>query len=328
MFHFVCLFAAAVVLAGPPGSAAQTSGGTCAVGKVESCAFATKSLPPAFQVPKRFADGYKLFQAGANLIPEAVVVKSVVRLGQPQIGITVKEADGLYKDLDGVYSQIAADPLFHDVPSALPYCLSDKRPSQGHYFAFFPEKIGDGTQSIVFLHGFGGNFLFYIYLLKEEFPKSVILVPSWGAGWSDGTMQYLDDMYKDVKLKHSFLVRQPCLMAISAGGPAGFRLYNRQPDRFSCLVSLASAPSAMTVPSLKEDLKILMVNGRQDTRFKIARVQETADEIAVRVPHFEMHVVEGDHFFLLSKRDETFRAIKAFLQKETVEESGGQTATK
>jgi pimeloyl-ACP methyl ester carboxylesterase len=129
-------------------------------------------------------------------------------------------------------------------------------------------------------------------------------------------MQYLDDMYKDVKRKRSLSIRKPCLMAISAGGPAGFRFYNEQPDRFSCFVSIASAPSLDIVPRLKGNLKILMVNGRQDSGFRIAQVQAIASKLAMRLPHFQFHIVDGDHFFLLAKREETFRVIKAFLEKE------------
>ena len=293
--------------------AGQAISGPQAVGKVKSCDFPTQSLPPPFRVPKQFVEGYKLFRAGGAYVPERIAVKSVVLMGNSQIGLTPKETQGLYASLDRVYDSISSDALFQNVTSALPYCLADTRPSHGHYFAYYPEKLTDDTQVIVFLHGFGGNFLFYTYLLKEEFPNAVVLLPSWSGSWHDGTMQYLDDMYKDVLQKKSFSIRKPCLMAISAGGPAGFRLYNAQPDRFSSYVSIASAPSTIIVPALKENLKILMVNGRQDSGFRIARVQSIASKLAERLPYFQSHVLDGDHFFLLSKREETFRVIKAFL---------------
>jgi predicted esterase len=296
--------------------AGQAIGGPDAIGRVESFTFPTRSLPPPFQVPTRFAEGYKLFQAGGNLLPEETIVKSVVVMGTPQIGLAAKEAKGLYANLDHVYDSISSDALFKGINSALPYCLSDKRASHGHYFAYYPATVTDDTQVIVFLHGYGGNFLFYAYLLKEEFPHAIVLVPSWSASWQDGTMQYLDDMYKDVKRKRSLAIPRPCLMAISAGGPAGFRLYNEHPDRFSCLVSLASAPPLKAVPELNDKLKILMVNGKQDSGFRIAHVQLLASKLSQRLPHFEFHVVDADHFFLLSKREETFRVVKAYLAKE------------
>jgi hypothetical protein len=284
------------------------------LGKIESCNFPTTSLPPAFRPPAQFADGYRLFLAAGAMVPEAVTVKSVVLAG-PMLGLSAGATKRLYADLDKVYDKIAADPLFAGIPSVLPYCLADERPTQGHYFAYYPPKIPENPRVIVFLHGFGGNFLFYAYLLKEEFPDAVILVPSWGASWADGTMQYLDDIYKDVKRRTSLSIRKASLMAISAGGPAGFRLYNERPEQFSCFVSIASAPSQAIVPQLKTDLRILMVNGKRDTGFPIGVVESIAARLAKRVPGFHIHLIDGDHFFLLSHRDETFRTIKAFLPK-------------
>jgi len=293
-----------------PGEDAQ------AVGTVESCSFATRSLPSAFRAGKEFAEGYRLFQAGATYLPEGITVKSVILLYHGRVGLTGDASRRLYAELDQVYDKISVDPLLKNVPSALPYCLADKRPSEGHYFAYYPKKIAKDTRAIVFLHGFGGNFLFYTYLLKEEFPDAVILLPSWGPSWHDGTKQYLDDMVQDMQRKKSLSIRAPCLMAISAGGPAGFRLYHEQPERFACYVSIASAPPPLIVPRLQSGLKILMVNGRQDSGFRIAGVQSIAAQLAERLPRFHFHVIDGDHFFLLSKRAETFRAIKAFLTKE------------
>ena len=263
-------------------------------------------------MPKQFADGYKLFQAGGALLPEQVTVKSVVLMGRSETGRP--------KDFTRAWTKCTA--AFRQTRSSRTLALSCRTAcptsgrARGHYFAYYPEKVTDQTPAIVFLHGFGGNFLFYTYLLKEEFPKAVVLVPSWGASWGDGTMQYLDDMYKDVKRRKSFSVRKPCLMAISAGGPAGFRLYNAKPDRFACYVSLASAPALKIVPELKDNLKILMINGKQDSGFKVTYVESLASKMAERLPHFQLHVVDGDHFFLLSKREETFRIIKKFVEKE------------
>jgi pimeloyl-ACP methyl ester carboxylesterase len=306
-------------------AAGQVSGGPHAVGRIESCNFATQSLPPPFRAPRQFADGYKIFQAGGAFIPERITVESVVLMDNSQIKLTAKETQGLQASLDHVYTNISSDALFKNVGSALPYCLADKRPTHGHYFAYFPEKVSDDTPVIVFLHGFGGNFLFYTYVLKEEFPGAVVLVPSWGASWHDGTMQYINDMYKDVKQKRSISVHKPVLMAISAGGPAGFRLYNERPDRFACYVSIASAPPSGTVSELKHDLKILMVNGRQDSGFRIARVQSVASKLAERLPYFQFHVLDGDHFFFLSRREDTFRVIKAFLGKVASGRTEGQS---
>lgn len=283
---------------------------------VESRNFETKSLPQPFKPPKQLAEGYQLFQASGAFLPEATVVKSVVAVGDSRIGLPAGAKQRLSADLDAVYGRISTDPLLKNIASALPYCLNDKRPTQGHYFAYYPGRPKDARSTIIFLHGFGGNFLFYTYLLKEEFPNAVILLPSWGSSWRDGTTQYLDDMLKDVRRRRSIPLGKPWLMAISAGGPAGFRLYNQQPSRFSGLVSLASAPSQTIIPKLNENLKILMLNGREDNAFPIAAVERTASRLRERLPMFEAYTLPGDHFFLLSHQAETFRRIREFLEEK------------
>jgi len=290
--------------------------GTRIKGTVESCSFATQSLPPPFRVGKPFAEGHWLFQAAGPFVPEQITVKSVVLLGSSRIGLNRESADRLYGNLDQVYRDISKDPLLQKIPSALPYCLADRRPAQGHYFAYYPTTIAENTPVIVFLHGFGGNFLFYTHLLKEEFPDAVILVPSWSGSWYDGTMQYLEDMYQDVRRRMPVSIGRPWLMAISAGGPAGFRLYQERPQSFSCLVSIASAPPRAVVPKLRNDSEIFMINGKDDLGFRIAAVESIAAQLSARLPRFRLHVVDGDHYFLLSHREETFREIKAFLRSE------------
>jgi pimeloyl-ACP methyl ester carboxylesterase len=193
LIHLVLVSAAA-------GPGAHADGVSRAVGRIESCDFSTRSLPPPFPVPKRFADGYQLFQAVGPLVPEEITVKSVI-------------------------------------------------------------------------------------------------------------------LNKDVEQRISLSIRKPCLMAISGGGPAGFRLYQAGPERFSCLVSLASAPPRAIVRALNDDARILMVNGKRDSGFPINGVQSIATQLAERLPHFQLHVLDDDHFFLLSKREETFRVVKAFWAK-------------
>jgi pimeloyl-ACP methyl ester carboxylesterase len=293
----------------------QARGDEPTTGRVVSCDFATRSLPPAFRPPDNFANGYKLFQVAGQYLPEEYTVKGVVLLGRSRVRLTDAASRTLYTGLDQVYRAITADPLFQNVRSALPYCLSNQRPTHGHYFAYYPGKLTPDTPTIIFLHGFGGNFHFYIYLLKEEFPGAVILAPSWDGSWRDGTAEYLDDMEKDVKRRTSHVVRRPYLMAISAGGPAGFRLYNAQPERFSCYVSLASIPPQATVPGLKTTLRTLMLNGKRDSGVPIGAVESIARELAGRLPDFRFRALDGDHFFMLLEREKTFRIIKSFMTK-------------
>jgi pimeloyl-ACP methyl ester carboxylesterase len=142
------------------------------------------------------------------------------------------------------------------------------------------------------------------------------VLPSWGASWYDGTAQYLDDMQKDLLRRRRITLGKPWLMGISAGGPKGFQLYDAQPQRFAGYVSVASTPPLVLVRKMKPELRILMLNGKLDKGFRPEHAQWVADQLSPRLPHFQLHLIDADHFLMLSKREETFRAIKDFMQKE------------
>ena len=83
-----------------------------------------------------------------------------------------------------------------------------------------------GEPVVLFLHGYGGNFQFYTWVLKEEFPDAVILTPSWGMSWHRGSATYLKEMIADAEKQVGVSLDRPWLMGISAGGRGGFALYN------------------------------------------------------------------------------------------------------
>jgi pimeloyl-ACP methyl ester carboxylesterase len=92
-------------------------------------------------------------------------------------GLKPKEEQlkNLTEHVNTAYKKIESDPEFIGINSALPYCFAVKKHKEGHCFIYFPEKITANTKSIVFLHGYGGNFLFYTWVLKETFPNFIIM---------------------------------------------------------------------------------------------------------------------------------------------------------
>ena len=137
MLQLVSYLACVSVLAAPAGQVADKPH---AAGKVESCSFQTRSLPPPFQVPKRFAEGYKLFQAAGDLVPEETVVKEAILMGKSQLGLTEKETQGLSANVDQVYRNIASDALFKNVPSALPIVWPTSGPRTGIILRIFRKR--------------------------------------------------------------------------------------------------------------------------------------------------------------------------------------------
>jgi pimeloyl-ACP methyl ester carboxylesterase len=213
-----------------------------------------------------------------------------------------------------VYTRIYSDSDFASVSSALPYCFATRRHSQGHYFMYRPDKLPEDPACIVFLHGYGGNFMFYTWVLKEEFPDAIILVPSWSVSWAHGSSLYLRDMLKDAERRTGVSLERPWLMGISAGGYGGFSIYNRCSSHFRGYVCIASAPANAVAYALKPDLRILMLNGLDDAMAPIAVVRRQAGLVKKRgISFFRYRELDGNHFFLLSNRKATFDAIRAFM---------------
>jgi hypothetical protein len=88
------------------------------------------------------------------------------------------------------------------------------------------------------------------------------------------------------------------------------------PDAFSGYVCLASLPGTFVAPRLRPDLKILMLNGTSDAMVPIKLARKQAELARRAVPTLSAKETEGDHFFLLSQREETFGAIREFIKAE------------
>lgn len=253
---------------------------------------------------------------GLQTLPEGLLVTGALQFGGQTLGLSCGQSANLSELLTNAYSHIYADPAFTNVSSALPYCFSVQTHTNGHYFLYHPKDMPPEPKAIVFLHGYGGNFQFYIWALKEAFPTAVIMAPSWGVSWHRGSSQYVKDMIRDCEERLGIQIKRPWLMAISAGGRGGFALYNQMPTRFHGYVCLASAPETSVAQNLRQNLKILMLNGTNDPMVPIGVARQQAALAKRRVTRLELVEINGNHFFFLSHRDEMFGIIRRFMGPE------------
>jgi pimeloyl-ACP methyl ester carboxylesterase len=189
--------------------------------------------------------------------------------------------------------------------------ISQEVRRDGHYFLYRPANVEPQTPRIVFLHGFGGNFHYYTWMMKQAFPGAVVIAPSYGIAWSREARTYLDEVLANAEQRLGVPIRRPWLVALSAGGPAGFEFYNATPDRFRGLICLASCPHPDQVATLKPGLNVLMINGVRDDRFPIDVVRKTIAPLHLQAIELE----DADHFFLLTDREHTIRLMKNFLDR-------------
>jgi len=280
---------------------------------VKSLRFATENPPPATALPPQLQAQGAFFHIGLRSLPERTLVANGLRLG-PQFGLEPKQIAGLGPLLDQCYADMQSDPAFRGLPSALPYGFSPAAPTNGHYFVSTPAQLPEEPMCIVFLHGWGGNFQFYIWSLRQQFPNAVILVPSWGISWVGGSPEYIAEMLEHARKRLKRPLAKPWLIGISAGGRGGFSIYDKMSDKFGAFICIANAPTSPDAKKLRPDLRILMVNGTEDTLVPEAVAARQARLAHRRVRLFRYHKIEkGTHFFLLERPKETYGAIRKFM---------------
>ncbi len=289
--------------------------GVAQAGQVESRYFPTDEVLPLFEPPPSLEREYALFQKSLPFLSEGLVVLSVISFGAQETDVSPQQQQALMAGFNDVYLNIAHDEAMRRVPHSLAYSYQSVTPTQGHYYAYWPEHVTPDTPSIIFLHGFGGNFLYYTWLLKEEFPDAIILLPTYTYSWFDGSLDYLREAEADFEARHpGVAIDDPWLIALSAGGPAGFRLYNAAPDDFAGFVCLASAPLGLRARDFKRDLNIYMLNGATDDRIDIDDVRQMAKQFQRQIPGLKYQELPGDHFFMLTDRKETFERVRSYME--------------
>lgn len=250
-----------------------------------------------------------LLEQSLQSVPEPLLVQAVLGAG-PQVGLTADQQQSLAQKFTKTYSDISRDVQMSHLPTALPYCLSSRPVKDGHYFLYVPPKRTAKTETILFLHGFGGNFLFYLKILKDEFPDHMIVIPSWGATWANGNSRYIREVYHDIRQRFRIAISTAHLMSISGGGAISFEIYNSNHWWFSDLTVFASMPRNHAIRSFREDLKILMINGSKDSRFPISNVQRSFATLKNRVPGANLETIDSDHFFFISQIPEWRNIIR------------------
>jgi len=158
------------------------------------------------------------------------------------LGLPTDQSAQLHGLLTKRYDAISKDSLYGKAPSALPYCFSKVKPRFGYASMYVPDNVSDDTPVILFLHGYGGSFLYYQEYLSSEFPDHIIICPAFGIGCSKISSEYLAGCMAAASKKVGVKFTTPVLIGLSAGGFGGFREYVRTPSRYKGYICIAAYP--------------------------------------------------------------------------------------
>jgi len=267
--------------------------------------------PPQFTPPA--SDYLPAFRLGLAALPEAALV--ALALSQPALlGLTPQQAAEMRAPVAARYALIAQSPVYSTAPSALPYCFADKRPARGLALVHVPEGADVQTPVMVFLHGYGGSFLWYQHLLAEHFPRHVIICPVYGICPATIPPEYVEECVQAVSTRLGRPVVQPALLGLSAGGTGVCDLFTRHPGRFERMVCLASYPPTDLLQRFPPAGKTLFIAGSDEFFVKSGDFMRRVRAVHQRAPATEGFVVPGaDHFFLLTHADVTMQRLRGFL---------------
>ena len=212
------------------------------------------------------------------------------------------------------------------------------RTAGGHFFAYLPQRTGEGRLgAVVFLHGNGGNFKIFPWVFREfcERNRLAIICPTygfgfWGAGGVEAVRMVLDDAVRtyDLDPKRLFLA------GLSDGGVGVTRAAAGLPGRFRGLVyfSATMRPNDLQGERFRiaaSGLPILVIQGGRDWS-----VTPRSVEAGVQIMRgwgaevtFKVFAEEG-HFALFNKLEEILKILEQWLTERERHESGADIPTR
>jgi len=284
------------------------------------------------RVQNRYDDGawhYQRFALGA-LLPEIDQFMLGFRL-IPVVDrlFTVQQIRSVRRLTRAIYTELEADADFHALGSAMPDAYDQVlgRPfDHGHYFLYIPPGLGKApAPALVFLHGTGGNFKAYTWVLSRMADElgMVLIAPSFGMGRWDaqrGTravLAALDDAANVVPLD----MNQVHLAGLSNGGLGVSRVAASDAGRrFRSLIFLSPVcdKSALTAPQFVNqwrDKAVLIITGDADDRVTLPYVTRCAELMRKSGANAEMSIYPADHFLFFTHRDRLLEELTTWLRQ-------------
>ncbi len=279
-----------------------TFAGSAEAANIIQVTWPTKHASPPLMLEPKVMAWMPAFRVALGSVPEATTVN--LALAQPALlGLTMEQAKQLQPLVAEQYRQIAASEVFQKAPSFLGYCFSEKTPANGLANVQVPDGWTAESPVLVFLHGYGGSFLWYQHYLARHFPKHLIICPAWGISPAKISPAYLSECLKAVETRLDLRIRAPWLLGLSAGGFGVLRAAAALPESFAGVICMAAYP--VTRPP------------NQPPHFFIAGSEEpfvTSGHFLKVTTGAKTHLVKGaGHFFMLTHEDETVKRLHEWM---------------
>lgn len=274
----------------------------------------TSHASPPATIPNISSDQLSAIRLGLFVLSESNAVRLAMN-GASALGVSEQDARDLGQLFGERYRLIQNDHVFCNVASALPYCFSAQTPTEGLALVYCPKKPDTGFTPLVFLHGYGGSFLWTQQLLAEAFPNRMIICPAFGISSALMPSAYLSECLQAVEKSRGQPIKTPVLIGLSAGGFGASRIYAQSPKQFSRLIVLAAYPPPETLARFNQQMSVRFLAGGKEDYVQSGLFGRYMLSIHPHVSDLQFQTVPGgDHFFLLSKKDQTLSILRGWLE--------------
>jgi len=222
------------------------------------------------------------------------------------------------------WSGVMRAPEFPTLPGLLVHAYDDMEAELGHrmgsvvistmlgtddggaFAAFVVEPEGQARGTVVFLHGYAGNFLLQCWQVavaaRAAGMRTICPSTDMSGRWSDPHGERI----ARVALYDAHRGGLTVLAGLSAGGVGASRLAPDLEGEIGALVLLSGADPAASDPRVPT----LVIHGDHDRMASTASARQYRDAHRSRVRYVEL---EGTHFVLLERQAEVRAAITRFL---------------
>ena len=266
-----------------------------------------------------------------NLIPEAEQMNLGFQL-MPYLDalFTVEQAAQLRPATAALYTQIGQDPHFSQLGSSMGWAYQELigQPfDEGHYYLYVPPetRADESLPALVFLHGSGGNFLPYIWILakvaKQE--RLIIIAPSFGFGnWrkAGGSTAVLNAL-ADAQQKANIDPQNIYLMGLSNGGLGVSLVSHEAATQFAGLIFISPVMANEIVDSPAFHTQwhgrpVLVITGDIDDRIPLRYVRQRIERLEQGGVEVTSHIYTNhDHFLFFYAEERLQTDLATWLNK-------------
>jgi predicted esterase len=280
----------------------------------------------------RYADGgwhHARFGFG-NVLPET----DQIHLGY-QVAMkfdpffTEEQKQELAAMTDAIYAEMELDAEFAACGSALGAIYDEVTFAEfrhGHYFHYIPPQL-DRTKpapALVFLHGSGGNFKAYTWLLSKVADQTgcTVIAPSFGLGnWEKrGAYEAITAAIADAGKHAAIDPARIHLMGLSNGGKGVCLAESSRGPRFASIILLSAVLHDDIQPaSLAKRLTnrpVLILSGQNDDRVPWSYVDDYAAKLEKGGMQVTKRAFDGeDHFLFFRRQTEILDEVRRWIMK-------------